>query len=255
MTDLNNSMETEYQTLINEIEQTVTNNDRLFQEMKSTQYDQSRNYDSDLKDYKINKELSSVEEARTEIWQVLDKKYKDNTILRKFYFDELINLDKQLKKQYEQLNEFVEEVKGMETINSTLHRKIKKDKYDMNKHLYYSFMYKVLIFIQLICVIVLSLAIINFVPSYTALVLIFIMLLGCLVFMVYYAFIANADMDKFSWDRYSSRDINKAGYGKDGCKRSNSRNKKLKSDEEKKLESEVKEIIYDSMITGTDKCQ
>jgi lipopolysaccharide export LptBFGC system permease protein LptF len=254
MTDLTSDMQNEYQTLINEIEQTVSNNDRLFQEMKSAQYDQNKNYESDLKNYKINKEISTVEESRREIWDVLGKKYNDNTKLRQFYFDELVNLDKQLKKQYEQLNELVEEVKGMETVNSTLHRKIKKDKYDMNKYIYYSFMYKVLVLIQLICVVVLTLSIMGFVPQYTALVIIFIMLIGCLVFMVYYAFIANADMDKFSWDRYAARDINRSGYGNNGCS-STSKKKKGKSDEEIKLEEEVKDIISDSMVTGTDKCQ
>lgn len=254
MTDLTSDMQNEYQTLINEIEQTVSNNDRLFQEMKSAQYDQNKSYESDLKNYKINKELSTVEESRREIWNVLTKKFQDNTKLRQFYFDELVNLDKQLNKQYEQLNELVEEVKGMETINSTLHRKIKKDKYDMNQHIYYSFMYKILLLVQLVCVVVLTISIMGFVPKYTALVIIFIMLIGCLVFMVYYAFIANADMDKFSWDRYAARDINRAGYGNGGCPRT-SRKKKGKSDEELKLEAEVKDIISDSMITGTDKCQ
>ena len=148
MSDLSSDMKSSYKNLVTEIDKTINDNERLFKEMKKTGYDKSKSYESDLKNYKINKEIENFNESRREIWDVLDKKYNDNTKLRKFYFDELVNLNTQLEKQYTQLDKLVNEVNGLEINNSTLERKIKKDKYDVNMYIYYKFMYRVLIFIQ-----------------------------------------------------------------------------------------------------------
>lgn len=255
MADLTGDMESSYQNLIGEIEQTINKNEQLFKDMKSAKYVQSKSYESDLKNYKMNKEIEDIAETRKEIWDTLDKKYNDNTKLRKFYFDELVNLNKQLQEQYKQLNRLVDEVNKMETENSTLYRKIKKDKYDMSKHIYYAYMYKILIVIQLLCCIVLGLGLFDIIPKYTCLVVIFIMLIGCLVFMIYYALIANAGRDQFSWDRYRAKDISARGFdSSDKCGKKVTKSKK-KTSEELQLEEDVKEIIADSKMQGGEQCK
>jgi len=249
MTDLASDMNSSYQNLTNEIKNTVADNERLFREMRAATYDGSGNYESDLKNYKINKEVTNVNEARTQIWDVLDKKYNDNTKLRKFYFDELVQQNTQLEKQYEQLNKLVSEVNDLKTTNTTLERKIKKDKYDVNKSLYYEFMYKVLIFIQLVCVVFLLLGITKKLPKYTVLVVVFILLVGCLGFMFYYAFIGTAGKDQFTWDKMRARDITSSGFGSSSnCPKP--QKKKKKSEQEERLDEEIKEIIADSKYQG-----
>lgn len=249
MTDLNSDMNSSYQNLTNEIKNTVDDNERLFREMRSATYDGSRSYESDLKDYKINKEITNVNEARTQIWDVLGKKYDDNTKLRKFYFDELVQQNTQLEKQYLQLNKLVAEVTDLKTTNTTLERKIKKDKYDINKSLYYEFMYKVLIFIQLASVIFLLLGITKKLPKYTALVIVFILLVACLGFIFYYAFIGNTGRDQFTWDKLRARDINRSGYGNNNrCPKP--KKKKKKTEQEERLDEEIKDIIADSKYQG-----
>jgi len=115
----------------------------------------------------------------------------------------------------------------------------------MNKYVYFRTMYRVLIFIQLVCVVFLLVGLTEMLPKYTILVIVFILLIACLGFMFYYAFIGKAGMDKFSWDRYAPRDINRNGYGAGSCNKVSKRPKK-KGDEEVRLEGEVDKIIADS---------
>lgn len=254
MGDITGDMNTSYQNLITDIDRTINENERLFKEMRETNYEKGTDYESDLKDYKINKEVTNVNDTRQQLWEVLDKKYNDNTKLRKFYFNELVNLDIQLKKQNEQLKKLIDEVNTLETTNSTIKRHIKKDKYDMNKYVYFRTMYRVLIFIQLVCVVFLLMGLADMIPKYTVLVIVFILLLACLGFMFYYAFIGNAGMDKFSWDRHAPRDINRDGYGAGSCNKSSKRPKK-KSDEQIQLEEEVDKIVADSKKLGVESCK
>lgn len=254
MGDITGDMNTSYKNLITDIDRTINENERLFKEMREANYDKGTDYESDLKDYKINKEVTNVNETRQQLWEALDKKYNDNTKLRKFYFNELVNLDIQLKKQNERLKKLIDEVNTLETTNSTLQRHIKKDKYDMNKYVYFRTMYRVLIFIQLVCVVFLLMGMAGMLPKYTVLVIVFILLLACLGFMFYYAFVGRAGMDKFSWDRYAPRDINRTGYGAGSCNKVSKRPKK-KSDEEVQLEGEVDKIIADSKKKGAEQCK
>jgi hypothetical protein len=254
MGDITGDMNTSYKNLIMDIDRTINENERLFKEMKNANYDNSGNYESDLKNYKINKEVTNVNENRQQLWEALDKKYNDNTKLRKFYFSELVNLDIQLKKQNEQLNKLIEEVNKLETNSSTIQRNIKKDKYNMNKYIYFRTMYRVLIFIQLVCVVFLLIGLSDMIPKYTTLVIVFILLMACLGFMFYYAFIGRAGMDKFSWDRYAPRDINRDGYGSGSCNKVTSK-PTIKSDEQIKLEGEVDKIIADSKKSGSENCK
>ena len=56
MASLSVDSDSSYKNLIAEIDKTVNNNERLFREMKTGGYDKSRNYESDLKNYKLNKQ-------------------------------------------------------------------------------------------------------------------------------------------------------------------------------------------------------
>jgi hypothetical protein len=254
MGDITGDMNTSYKNLITDIDRTINENERLFKEMRETNYGKSSDYESDLKDYKINKEVTNVNETRQQLWEALDKKYNDNTKLRKFYFNELVNLDLQLKKQNEQLKKLIDEVNTMETTNSTIIRNIKKDKYNMNKYVYFRTMYRVLIFIQLMCVVFLLIGLAEILPKYTMLVIVFILLLACLGFMFYYTFIGNAGRDKFSWDRFAPRDINRNGYGTGSCNKVTKRPIK-KNEEQVQLEGEVDKIIADSKKKGAEQCK
>lgn len=249
---LDNEINSSYETIISEIQATIENNDKMFQDLQKLRYDPAKDYVTDLKNYRIDKEITDVTETRNEIWDVLDKKYKDNTRLRKFYFDEIVNLDIQLKKQYLELTDLIDKVSEHKTKNSTIDRSVDAHKYNINYYYYYKFMYNVLLLVQSIVFILLILGYLKKIPMNTLLVVIFIISIGCLIFMLYYSFYKNLDRDKFYFDKSLPKDIHKSEYGRSifgsNCdKKGNVDNKPTKmSEADLQLRESVDYIIKDS---------
>ena len=146
--DLN--MEKDYQKLSSEIQQTIDRHNNTFKLIRSSDYSDSNSYESAFKDYKIDKEIEDVEEKRKEIWDVLTKKYNENTKMRKHFYDEMKNVDVQIMKQEEELEELIVLNQKLSSKNDKLSSELKSGKYNIDKYDYYMFMYKVLIVIQLI---------------------------------------------------------------------------------------------------------
>ena len=250
---LDNEINSSYETIISEIQATIENNDKMFQDLQRLRYDPAKDYVTDLKNYRINREITDVTETRNELWDVLDKKYKDNTRLRKFYFDEIVHLDMQLKKQFLELTELIDKVSQYKTGNSTIDRAVDSHKYNINYYYYYQFMYRVLLLVQAIIFVLLILGYLKKIPMNTLLVIIFVISIACLVFMLHYSFYKNLDRDKFYFDKSRPKDINKSEYessifGSNNCKDNKKQNKKptQMSEEDIRLKESVDYIIKDS---------
>jgi hypothetical protein len=76
----------DYQTLMTEIKTTLDKNDALFKQIQQANYPNAGAYTSELLNYKIDTQVADLTKARKEIWDFLNKKYAENTKLRKYYF-------------------------------------------------------------------------------------------------------------------------------------------------------------------------
>lgn len=240
------TMDNDYRNLAIEIQQTIDSHNNTFKLIQSSQYSDSNSYESAFKNYKISKEIDDVEEKRTEIWDILTKKYNENTKMRKFFYDEIKNTDLQLQHQQKELDELMEQYQKMKSRNDTLASNLKNDKYNNHKNDYYLFMYKVLLAVQCICIILVILSISGMIAKNTVLILVFIALIACLIFMMYYIYIANLDRNKFSWTKFDMDDssISRADRQKQ-CNTSLKRPKK-KTDQQHQLDEDVNQIIEDN---------
>lgn len=238
------TIEKDYQQLANEIQQTIDRHNNTFKLIKSSQYSDSNSYESAFKDYKLNKEVEDVETQRKEIWEVLTKKYNENTKMRKYFYDEMKNVDLQLLKQEDSMEELLNMNQTLMNKNNTLASNLKHDKYSIQKNDYYMFMYKVLIFLQLISVVLLVLSIMGVIKKNSSLIIVFILLIAAIIFMVYYIYIANLDRNKFSWNKYDTNDINIQKGGARECN-SNLKKPKKKTEREQLIDERVKKIVED----------
>ena len=71
-----------------------------------------------------------------------------------------------------------------------------------NRMEYYLFLYKILVFIQIAILAVITLCITGFLPRTTALIVIIILLIATIAFVAYYVFFVNIGRNKFSWTKF-----------------------------------------------------
>ena len=238
------TMEKDYEQLANEIQQTIDRHNNTFKLIKSTQYSDSNSYESAFKDYKLNKEVDDVESQRKEIWEVLTKKYNENTKMRNFFYQEMKNIDLQLMKQESTLEELLGNYQKLKQNNDTLAADLKHGKYNMQKNDYYMFMYKVLLFVQLSSIVLLIISVMGFINKNTCLIIVFILFIATIIFMLYYIYIANLDRNKFSWTKYDLNDNSIASGGRGQCNSNLSKPKK-KTDREQLIDERVSQIVND----------
>jgi hypothetical protein len=238
------TIEKDYQQLSNEIQQTIDRHNNTFKLIKSSQYSDSNSYESAFKDYKLNKEVDDVETQRKEIWEVLTKKYNENTKMRKYFYDELKNVDLQLLKQEDTIEELLNINQKLKSKNTTLSADLKHGKYSIQKNDYYMFMYKVLIFLQLISIVLLVVSILGIVNKNTSLILVFILFISAIIFMLYYIYISNLDRNKFSWNKYDINDMSIQEGGSKQCNTNLSKPKR-KTDREQLIDERVKQLVED----------
>jgi hypothetical protein len=252
MTSSDLTMENDYRNLAIEIQQTIDRHNNSFKQLKSSQYSDSRSYESAFNNYKISKEVEDVEDKRQEIWNILTKKYNENTKMRKFFYDEIKNVDIQLHHQQKELDELMGNYHKLKTQSDKLASQLKNGKYNMHKNDYYVFMYKVLLVVQSVVILLIILSMNGMMSKNTVLILVFIAFIACLIFMVYYIYIANLDRNKFSWTKFDMDDstINRTDRQKQ-CNSSLKKPKK-KTDQQLQLDEDVKKIIEESK--KQDKC-
>jgi hypothetical protein len=192
----------DYQSLMMEIKNTINKTDAVFKEIQKSNYPDAGSYTSELINYKIDTEVKNLTDTRKQIWDFLNKKYSENTKLRTYFFDELRKVEEHIKELETQRKELIDSVKLKNTKSSTSIEKIKQEKYNFFKMEYYAFLYKLLAFIQICIILILSLSYTNILPRFTGIFITIIALLGTVAFVAYYVYFVNIARSKFSWPRF-----------------------------------------------------
>jgi len=192
----------DYKALMDEIKTTIDKNDLLFSQIQQSNYPNAGSYTSDLLNYKLNTQVSDLTKARQEIWDFLNKKYAENTKLRTYYFNEIRKADDHIADLTSQQQEIIDSIESKTIMSNTASESIKSEKYTYNKMQYYLFLYKVLLFVQLAILAVITLCITGIIPRATCLVITVILLVATIAFVGYYVFFVNIGRNAFSWPKF-----------------------------------------------------
>jgi hypothetical protein len=196
------SNSSDYQTLMNEIKQTIDKNDMLFKQIEQANYPDAGTYTSDLLNYKIDTQISDLTKARQQIWDYLNKKYIENTKLRSYYFNELRKADEHLAMLTDQQQTLIDSIQNKNIKNSTAIESIKQEKYVFDKKQYYLFLYKILVFVQISIMATITLCLTGIIPRTTCLIITVILLIATAAFVGYYVFFVNIGRNMFSWTKF-----------------------------------------------------
>ena len=192
----------DYQTLMNSIKTSIDKNDNLFKVIQKSNYPDAEKYSSELLNYKINTQVIDLTKARTDIWTFLIKKFNENSNLRIFYFNEIRKIDNYIKELSSQKQELIDSIEENNVKTNTAITSIKNEKFNFHKMEYYLFLYKILVFIQLSILALITLCITDILPKNTCLIMIIIILIGTIAFVAYYVFFVNIGRNKFSWLKF-----------------------------------------------------
>ena len=203
MNEMNESQD--YRSLMFEIKTTIDKNDNLFKLIQKANYPNAGTYSSDLLNYKIDTQVNDLKKAREQIWDFLKKKYEENSNLRTYYFTEIRKVDNHIKELEAQKQEHIDFIETTNIKKTTSIKAIKNEKYNFNKMEYYLFLYKVLVFIQLAILAIITLCITGIIPRTTCLILTVIILISTIAFVGYYVFFVNIGRNKFSWTKFEHK--------------------------------------------------
>jgi hypothetical protein len=206
----------DYQTLMKDIKASIDKNDKLFNAIQQSNYPDAGTYSSDLLNYKIDTQVTDLTKARKQIWDFLTKKYEENTKLRTYYFSEIRKLDNQLQNLEIEKTEVLESIESYNIKTNTAIKNVKNGKYVYNKMEYYLFLYKVLVFIQISMLLVITLCILGMIPKATCLIINIIILIATVAFVAYYVFFVNLGRNKFIWSKFEHDNGNFTAKG-DQC--------------------------------------
>ena len=206
----------DYQVLLADIKLSIASNDANFKFVQKTNYPDASQYSSALLDYKIDTQIIDLIKAREEVWNFLTQKYEENSKLRIFYFNEVRKIDNYINELGKEKQELLETIESYNIKANTSINIIKTEKYKFNKMGYYLFLYKVLVFIQIAILALITLCITNIIPKSTCLVIIVIILVATLAFVGYYVFFVNIGRNQFSWTKFEHN--NNVSLKGDACK-------------------------------------
>ena len=192
----------DYNVLMSEITTTINKNNNLFKLIQKANYPDAGSYSSDLLNYKIDTQITDLKKARSQIWDFLQKKYEENTKLRTFYFTEIRKVDNHIADLDVQKQDLIDSIENNDLKTNTSIKAIQNEKYNLNKMVYYLFLYKVLIFVQILILAVITLCILNIIPKATCLIITLIILIATIAFVAYYVFFINIGRNKFSWSKF-----------------------------------------------------
>ena len=205
----------DYQVIMNEIKKSIDKNDAFFKLIQKSNYPNAGTYASDLLNYKIDTKITDLTEAREQVWDFLLKKYDENTKLRTYYFTEIRKIDNHIADLNAQKQELIESINTSKGKTNTSIKEIKNEKYIFNKMEYYLFLYKILVFVQIAILGVITLCIVNILPKATCLIIIIIILIATVAFVAYYVFFVNIGRNQFSWNKFEhNNDVSVKG---DSC--------------------------------------
>lgn len=226
----------DYQSLMNDIKTTIDKNDNLFKLIQKTNYPDAGSYASDLLNYKIDTQVTDLKKAREDIWIFLTKTFEENTKLRTYYFTEIRKADAHIKDLQEQKQEMIDNIDANNIKTSTSIKSIKNEKYIYNKMEYYLFLYKILVFVQLAILALITLCITGIIPRATCLIMTIIILISTVAFVGYYVFFVNIGRSAVSWPKYEHDNnvVAKAGQCVDSTGISDADKAKAASDEKVK---------------------
>jgi len=226
----------DYQTLMSDIKTTIDKNDNLFKLIQKTNYPDAGSYTSDLLNYKIDTQISDLKKAREDIWIFLTKTFEENTKLRTYYFTEIRKADSHITDLETEKKEMIDNIDASNIKTSTSIKSIKNEKYIFNKMEYYLFLYKVLVFVQLAILAVITLCITGIIPRATCLIITIIILISTVAFVGYYVFFVNLGRSSVSWPKYEhdNKVVAKAGQCVDSTGISESDKAKAATDEQVK---------------------
>jgi hypothetical protein len=190
----------EYENLMKEINNTITKTDTLFKTIQEKAYPNVGDYSSGL--LEIDPSIANIEDARSRVWDFLNKKYEENTKLRKFFFDELRKVDERIKELEQKRAALQESIKVKKTSYSTAYRTLNSHKYTIAKQEYYFFLYKVLLFVQILIISLLVVSNLGLIPSTSAYLITVLMIFATAAFVGYYVFFINIARSKYSWTKY-----------------------------------------------------
>jgi hypothetical protein len=192
----------DYKNLMTSIKNSIDKNDNLFKVIQKANYPSAETYASELLNYKINTQITDLTKARTDIWSFLTKKYNENSKLRIFYFNEIRKIDNHIRDLTSQKRELIDIMEGNSIKTSTMIKSIKNEKYNYNKMEYYLFLYKILVFVQIAILAIITLCITDIIPKNTCLIITIIILIATVAFVAYYVFFINIGRNKFSWSKF-----------------------------------------------------
>jgi hypothetical protein len=203
----------DYQKLIEEIQNTISKNDQLFKQIQESNYPNAGSYQSDLVNYKIDNQIKDLTQTRQQIWDFINKKYNENTNLKRFYFDENRKADDFIKQQMQDFTEINSLVQSGESKSSVAYEKLNQLKYNIDRTRYYRRLYLILIAVQIIMVIILALSLTNVIPKATSLIIVVLILVAALGFVIYYVFFVNIGRNKFAWHKFDHNSSIGSGSG------------------------------------------
>ena len=206
----------DYQTLMRDIKESINRNEQLFTTIQESNYPNAGTYKSDLLNYKIDEQVTDLTRARTQIWDFLTKKYEENTKLRTYFFSEIRKLETNIKDLEKEKQDVLDSIESYTIKTNTAIKNVKTGKYVYNKMEYYLFLYKVLVFIQIAILLVITLCILGMIPKTTCLVITIIILIATVAFVAYYVFFVNLGRNKFVWSKFEHDNGNFTAKG-DQC--------------------------------------
>ena len=113
---------------------------------------------------------------------------------------------------------------------------------------YYLFLYKLLVFIQLAILAVITLCIVGILPKTTCLVLTVIILIATIAFVSYYVFYVNIGRSKFSWGKFEhNNDVSAVKGGQCVDSTGVSQSDKAKANVDAKIDEIIKESKNDEL--------
>jgi len=196
------STNSDYQTLLSEIKNTIDKNDLLFKQIEQANYPNAGSYTSDLMNYKIDTQVEDLTKTRQQIWDFLNKKYTENTNLRKYYFDEIRKADLHIKELEKQQQDLIDSIQSKTVKTSTADENIRNEKYNYSKMEYYIFLYKVMFWVGIFILLIITLCLLDFLSRSTCLVIVVILLIALTAFVGYYVFFVNIGRNVFSWQKF-----------------------------------------------------
>ena len=192
----------DYQTLMTEIQTTIKKNDELFNQIQQSNYPNASSYSNSLANYNIDTQITDLNKARQNIWDFLNKKYEENTKLRTYYFNESRKAESHIAELTDQQQTMIDSIQEKKILSNTAIESIKNEKYNFNKMEYYLFLYKILLFVQIAILAIITLCIVGIIPRATCLIITIIFLIATAAFVGYYVFFVNIGRSMFSWSKF-----------------------------------------------------